>query len=101
MANIKSAKKRAHQSEKRRLHNQSQKSTMRTAIKKVLKAVEQAQSTVAEEAFRLAASTLDKMARKGLIHKNKAARHKSRLHARIKKLTGNEAPQTVQQQSIN
>ena len=86
MANIKSSKKRAKQAEKRRLRNQSQKSRMRTFVKNVLKAVENGDKTGAETAFRDASSALDKLANKGIIHKNKAARHKSRLAARIKKI---------------
>lgn len=86
MANIKSAKKRAIQAEKHRLHNAAERSKIRTHIKKVLHAVESEQIDTARDAYREATSVLDKVARKGLIHKNKAARHKSRLIKKIKAL---------------
>ena len=87
LANIKSAKKRAIQSEKRRLVNQSQKTEMRTYVKKALQAIASGDAVAAEAAYREAASKLDTMAGRGIIHKNKAARHKSRLSARVKTLT--------------
>ena len=80
MANIKSAKKRAVQSEKRRQHNASQRSMMRTYIKKVYAQV------AAEAAFVEMQKVVDRMASKGLIHANKAANHKAKLAAQIKKL---------------
>ena len=83
MANIASAKKRARQSEKRRHHNASFRSMFRTQIKKVLKAIEQGNKDEAATAFKSAVPVIDGMANKGLIHKNKASRHKSRLNARI------------------
>lgn len=86
MANIKSAKKRARTSEKARLHNASQRSMMRTAVKKVLKLVEAGDKAGAAEAYKVAEPLLDRFATRGLIHKNKAARHKSALSAQIKKL---------------
>lgn len=86
MANIKSAKKRAIQAEKRRQHNASRRSMTRTAIKKVLSAIRSGDKAAAQEAFQAATPILDRMATRGLIHKNKAARHKSRLNARIKAL---------------
>lgn len=86
MANIKSAKKRARTSEKSRLHNASQRSMMRTAVKKVLKLVEAGDKAGAAEAYKVAEPLLDRFATRGLIHKNKAARHKSALSAQIKKL---------------
>ncbi len=86
MANIKSAKKRARQAEKHRQHNASMRSMVRTYIKKVVAAVEAGNKVLANEALRAAQPIIDRMARKGLIHKNKAARHKSRLTARVKKL---------------
>lgn len=86
MANIKSAKKRAVQSEKRRQHNASQRSMMRTYIKKVYAAVVAGDKAVAETAFVEMQKVVDRMASKGLIHKNKAANHKSKLSAHIKKL---------------
>ncbi|WP_199609401.1 30S ribosomal protein S20 [Flocculibacter collagenilyticus] len=86
MANIKSAKKRAIQSEKRRQHNASRRSMMRTFLKKVNAAIEAGDKEVAQQAFDKAVPVLDRYATKGLIHKNKAARHKSRLAAQIKAL---------------
>ena len=83
MANIKSAKKRAVQSEKARKHNASRRSMMRTFIKKVVAAIASGDKAVAQAAFAAAQPILDRMATKGLIHKNKAARHKSRLTAQI------------------
>ena len=92
MANIKSAKKRARQSEKHRQHNASLRSMVRTYIKKVVAAVSAGDKKLAEESLKAAQPVIDRMASKGLIHKNKAARHKSRLTASVKKLaTGNAA----------
>lgn len=86
MANIKSAKKRAIQAEKRRQHNASRRSMTRTCIKKVLAAIAANDKAAAQTAFDAAVPLLDRMATKGLIHKNKAARHKSRLNAQINAL---------------
>ncbi|QLB13640.1 SSU ribosomal protein S20P [Bisgaardia hudsonensis] len=86
MANIKSAKKRAVQSEKRRQHNASQRSMMRTSIKKVYALVAASDKEAAEAAFLNMQKIVDRMASKGLIHANKAANHKSKLAAQIKKL---------------
>ena len=86
MANIKSAKKRAVQSEKRRKHNASRRSMMRTYLKKVIAAIATGDKEVATNAFAAATPVLDRLAAKGLIHKNKAARHKARLSAQIKAL---------------
>ena len=86
LANIASAKKRARQSEKHRQHNASLRSMVRTYIKKVNAAIEARNHKLAEEAFKAAQPVIDRMADKGLLHKNKAARHKSRLVAQIKKL---------------
>jgi len=83
LANIASARKRARQSVTRRLRNTSQKSYLRTRIKKVLNAIESGDKDSASSAYREAVPVIDRMANKGLIHKNKAARHKSRLNARI------------------
>lgn len=84
MANIKSAIKRARQNEKQRKHNASARSTYRTYIKNVLKAIEAQDKPLAQAAFLKAQSVLDKAAGKRLIHKNKAARLKSRLSAKVK-----------------
>ena len=86
MANIKSAKKRAKQTVVRNARNVAQRSQLRTAVKKVLKALNANDATSATEAFTAAQPLLDRFAARGLIHKNKAARHKARLTARIKAL---------------
>lgn len=91
MANIASAKKRARQSEKHRQHNASLRSMVRTYIKKVYTALAAGDKKLADEAYRAAVPVIDRMADKGLLHKNKASRHKSRLSAQIKKLTGTGA----------
>ncbi|WP_341503057.1 30S ribosomal protein S20 [Gallaecimonas sp. GXIMD4217] len=86
MANIKSAKKRAIQAEKRRQHNASRRSMLRTYLKKVNAALVAGDKAAAQEAFTKAQPIIDRMATKGLIHANKAARHKARLNAQIKAL---------------
>jgi len=83
LANTKQAKKTAIQAEKHRQLNASQRSAMRTYLKNVIKAIESDDKSKAEEAYKLAVSSVDRMANKGLIHKNKAARHKSRLYKHI------------------
>lgn len=84
MANIKSAIKRARQNVKLRQHNASARSMFRTYIKNVLKAVEAGDQEAARAAYTKAQPIIDKATSKGLIHKNKAARIKSRLVARVK-----------------
>ena len=84
MANIKSARKRARQSEEQRQHNASLRSEFRTAVKNVRKAIEGGDKAAAQGMLREASSTIDSIADKNIIHKNKAARHKSRLSAAIK-----------------
>jgi small subunit ribosomal protein S20 len=86
LANIKSAKKRAIQAEKARKHNASRRSMTRTYVKKVVAAITAGDKATAQAAFTAAQPILDRMATKGLISKNKAARHKSRLAAQIKAL---------------
>lgn len=86
MANIASAKKRARQTEKLRLHNASQRSMLRTQIKKVIAAIESKDKAAAESAYKAAVPVIDAMVSKGIIHKNKAARHKSRLNGHVKAL---------------
>ncbi len=88
MANIASAKKRARQAEFRRLRNKSRRSEMRTSMKKVLKAVRTGDHGQAQEAYRSAVRVIDRTANRGIIHKNKAARHKSRLNAKVRSLAG-------------
>ena len=83
MANIASAKKRARQAEKRRLQNASGRSMLRTSIKKIVTAIASGDKESATSAYQAAVPIIDKMTNKGLIHKNKAARHKSRLNAQI------------------
>ena len=87
MANIKSAIKRARQNVKLRQHNASARSMYRTFIKHVLKAVEAGDKTLAQAAYAKAQPVIDKAAGKGLIHKNKASRIKSRLSARVKAMS--------------
>jgi small subunit ribosomal protein S20 len=79
MPNIKSAIKRVKTSEARNAQNTTAKSAMRTAVKKVEAAISTNDGAAAKEVFASAASKLDKAAAKGLIHKNAAARKKSRL----------------------
>ncbi len=86
MANSAQATKRARQAEKSRVHNNNLRAAMRTTVKKVLTLIEAGDKEAANTAFRAAQSGLDGMARKGLVAKNKAARTKSRLNARIKAL---------------
>jgi small subunit ribosomal protein S20 len=86
MANTKGARKAARQSDKRREHNASQRSTLRTAIKSVQKAIAAGDKVKAQEVYRKSVSVLDRIADKKIIHKNKASRHKSRLAAQIKSL---------------
>ncbi len=84
MANTAQARKRARQSVARRNHNFALRTEFRTAIKKVLKAIQGGDKEVAKAEFINTQSTLDRIARKGIFHKNKAARHKSKLSAKIK-----------------
>lgn len=86
MANTKQAKKRVRQNDRRYHRNASLRSMYRTYIKKVILAIESKAKTEAGDAFKAAVSVIDKMVTKGVIHKNKAARHKSRLSAKIKTL---------------
>lgn len=86
MANIKSAQKRAKQAEKLRKHNMGLRSRMRTKIKNVIKACDAGDKDAAIAAFRDAVPVIDSMVNKGIVNKNKAARHKSRLNQRVKAL---------------
>ena len=86
MANTAQARKRARQSLARRDENASLRSKARTAVKSVRKAVEGGDKTAAQEAFKRAQVVIDIIADKGIFHKNKAARDKSRLSAAIKAL---------------
>lgn len=84
MANSAQAKKRARQAEVSRQRNASQRSEMRTYIKKTVSAIAAGDKAVAESAYKAAVPAIDSAARKGLIHENKAARHKSRLNGHIR-----------------
>ena len=86
MANSAQARKRVRQAEKRRQLNASQRSMMRTRVKRVFAAIGAGDKAQAQAAFSEAVPVLDQMARKGLIHKNKAARYKSRFNAQIQAL---------------
>jgi small subunit ribosomal protein S20 len=86
VANSPQAKKRARQAEQRRKHNASLRSVVRTSIKKVIAAISSGNAEEAKQAYSAAVPIIDRMADKGIIHKNKAARHKSRLCAQVKAL---------------
>lgn len=87
MANSAQARKRARQAVKRREHNVSLRSKLRTAIKRLRKVIEMGSKAEAEVVFSKTASTIDSIAGKGIIHRNKAARQKSRLSAAIKAIS--------------
>ncbi len=87
MANSAQARKRARQAEKHRRHNASQRSMVRTYIKRVQKAIEAGDKAKAEEELKAAIPIIDRMGRKGIFHPNKAARHKSRLSKHISALS--------------
>lgn len=86
MANIASARKRARQAVKRNAHNSSLRSKLRTAIKSVRKAIAAGDKAVATQIFSASTSVIDTIADKKIIHKNAAARHKSRLAAALKSM---------------
>ncbi|MGB5103837.1 MAG: 30S ribosomal protein S20 [Steroidobacteraceae bacterium] len=86
MANIKSAEKRAKQAVKRRAHNMAARSKLRSSIKKVLNAVGAGDKAEAADALKAAQPIIDTMVTKGIIHRNKAARHKRELNAKVKAL---------------
>ena len=86
MANSPQARKRAKQNDKQRAHNASLRSLVRTKMKQVLAAVNAGEHGPAQEAYNAAVPVIDRMANKGIIKKNKAARHKSRLNAKVKAL---------------
>lgn len=86
VANIKSARKRAKQAEKTRKHNMGLRSRMRTKIKDVLNACDRGEKDAALSAYKDAVPVIDSMVNKGIVNKNKAARHKSRLNKRVKAL---------------
>ena len=84
MANSAQARKRARQSIKQGLHNTSLRSELRTAIKRVAKAIALGDKAAAQAVFNASTGVVDSIADKKIIHKNKAARHKSRMSAAIK-----------------
>ena len=86
MANTKQAKKRARQADAHRNRNAAQRSMLRTAIKRVVRAIEAKDKTEAQAAYKAALPIIDTATRIGHIHRNKAARHKSRLNQSIRAL---------------
>ena len=86
VANIKSAEKRAQQTIKRRARNMAARSKLRTAIKSVVSAVQAGDKADAAAKLKAAAPVIDSMVNKGIIHRNKASRHKSALNARVKEM---------------
>jgi len=86
LANSAQAKKRARQAEDNRQLNAGQRSAMRTSIKKLHAAIDDGDKEQATAAFLAAVPHLDRMARKGIIHKNSAARSKSRLNNAVRAL---------------
>ena len=86
MANSPQAKKRARQAETNRKRNVSLRSMVRTFLKNTVNAIEAGDKTKAQEALTAAIPVIDSMVNKGIMHKNKAARHKSRLNAKVKSL---------------
>jgi small subunit ribosomal protein S20 len=86
LANSLSARKRARQAERNRLRNASQRSHVRTTIKRVVRAVQAGDKKAAEAAYKQAVPAIDRSVGKGLMPKNKAARHKSRLNQHIRAL---------------
>jgi small subunit ribosomal protein S20 len=85
VANTKSAEKAAKQAEKHRARNVAARSRMRTAIRRVTDALVAGKPEDGAAALKAATPAIDSMVNKGLVHKNKAARHKSRLAAKVKK----------------
>jgi|TARA_B110000967_G_scaffold189397_1_gene213031 small subunit ribosomal protein S20 len=86
MANTAQTKKRARQNDTQRIHNASLRSTLRTALKKITKAILLGDKKVAKKAFDENVAVIDRIADKKIIHKNKAARHKSRLNSALKSM---------------
>ncbi|MBE0509098.1 MAG: 30S ribosomal protein S20 [Chromatiales bacterium] len=86
MANSAQARKRARQADKRRVHNASARSSLRTTMKRVLKAVQSGDKDAAKGAYTAAVPAIDSSVNKGYLHKNTAARYKSRLNARVRNM---------------
>lgn len=91
MANSPQARKRARQSVRRRARNSSHRSALRTYIKRVVAAIDAGDQSAALTAFGAAEPVIDSMVGKGILHRNKAARHKRRLAAQIRALASSEA----------
>ena len=87
MANTKAAEKAARQAEKHRTRNVALRSRMRSAVRKVTAAVEKGDKAAAQAGYREAVPVIDGLVSKEIIHRNKAARHKSRLAARIRAMS--------------
>ena len=87
MANIQSAKKRARQNVKLRSHNMTLRSRLRTTLRHVLRAVRSGDRNAAQASYKAAVPQIDKMVTKGIINKNRAARYKSRLNAKVRALS--------------
>jgi small subunit ribosomal protein S20 len=86
VANTKSAEKAARQAEKHRARNVALRSRMRSAVRKVTDAATAGKKTDAQAAYKEAVPLIDTLVNKNIIHRNKAARHKSRLSAKVKAL---------------
>ena len=84
MANSAQARKRVRQAAKSRIHNMGLRSEARTYIKNVSKAIETGDKAKAQELYSTMVKAIDKVSNKGIFHKNKVARHKSRLNNKIK-----------------
>jgi small subunit ribosomal protein S20 len=84
LANIKSAKKRARQAVKRRIHNVALRSQVRSAVRKVMKAIESGNKDVAKAEFAAVVPQIDRMATKRILRKSRAAHYKSQLNARLR-----------------
>ena len=87
LANSPQARKRARQNNKRRSHNASLRSLIRTKIKKVVAAADEGNAKEAKAAYDSAVPVIDRMANRGIIKKNKAARHKTRLNSKVKAIS--------------
>jgi small subunit ribosomal protein S20 len=84
LANIQSAKKRARQNIVRRTHNMALRSRLRSALRKVLTAVQAGDKAAAQQVYKAAVPEIDRLVTKGILRKNRAARYKSRLNAKVK-----------------
>ncbi|HLR87190.1 MAG TPA: 30S ribosomal protein S20 [Wenzhouxiangella sp.] len=87
MANSVSARKRARQAERHRQRNASLRSHVRTHIKKVVRSIEAGDKAAAEQAYKAAVPVIDQSVTKGIMHANKAARHKSRLNNHLRQMS--------------